>query len=470
METTTGGHVTKMVTAYDGNASLDANNLHNVEEPLSKVELYIIMGILSCLSVVGTAGNAIVLYVFSKKKDRLVSTLFILALAFVDFTTCLIVMPYTAVLEYLYFMCRYDIVCKVYQFLITSNIPFSALIMVAIAIDRYLCICHPFLHALNLQRAKIVIIVLAICAIGLGLCVSLMYGVYQTYTLQGVHPNETMGHDIMANLTANASEAAAAESVRSYHKITLLQHGNYSGMESLEKVLMTQSIVRYTGECMPNQIILSSDFQWYFQKFYTAIYLVCLIIVIVLYTLIYKSVLERRTRRMKQKSRSLPMVVQAVADRDTICDSQEETLLTTVNGDTGTTSVDKSVSTTTEKNPSSATSGTSGTGVKPAPAPGSAVAGKNNNKIAKEKEKARRKSTKKDRNHIANLKTAAMLFVVTVVFIVTYFPAFMMALGLIPNNVIIFYLYFANNVANPVIYSFMNKNFRDDCRKLFCRR
>jgi len=60
-------------------------------------------------------------------------------------------------------------------------------------------------------------------------------------------------------------------------------------------------------------------------------------------------------------------------------------------------------------------------------------------------------------NWLANLKTAAMLFVVTVVFVMTFFPAFLMALQIVPHNIIIFYMYFANNVANPVIYSFMNQ-------------
>ena len=82
----------------------------------------------------------------------------------------------------------------------------------------------------------------------------------------------------------------------------------------------------------------------------------------------------------------------------------------------------------------------------------------------------KQKTTRKDKLLMANLKTAAMLFVVTVVFIVTYTPAFLMALEILPYNIVIFYMYFANNVANPVIYSFMNKNFRDDLRKVFCGR
>ena len=73
--------------------------------------------------------------------------------------------------------------------------------------------------------------------------------------------------------------------------------------------------------------------------------------------------------------------------------------------------------------------------------------------------KKRRKppKSKSDGTLMANLKTAAMLFVVTVVFVITFLPAFLMVLRLVPYYIIIFYLYFANNVANPVIYSFMNQ-------------
>ena len=69
---------------------------------------------------------------------------------------------------------------QVYQFLITSNIPFSALIMVAIAVDRYLCICHPWLSAtvMSVRRAKIVVTILGIFSMFIGVIVGLMYGVY----------------------------------------------------------------------------------------------------------------------------------------------------------------------------------------------------------------------------------------------------------------------------------------------------
>lgn len=121
---------------------------------VSKVQLCVVMVILAILSVTGTAGNALVLYVFARKRDKLVSTLFIIVLALVDFITCLVIMPLTTYMEYFDFHVTSDFLCKVYQFLITSNIPFSALIMVAIAVDRYLSICHPFLQALNPPQGK----------------------------------------------------------------------------------------------------------------------------------------------------------------------------------------------------------------------------------------------------------------------------------------------------------------------------
>ena len=405
-------------------------------EYVNVTELYIVMGILSFLSIMGTAGNALVLYVFAKKKDRLTSTLFILSLAFVDLVTCLIVVPYTMYMEYIHFMVKYDIACKIYQFLITSNIPFSALVMVAIAIDRYFCICHPFMHAINIHRAKIMIAGLALFAAGLGVIVALMYGVYQ-------NPYD--------QLNANATENGT-----SLINITFNDHN--------ETEVRLMPI--YTGECAPNTIYLKREFQHYYQKAYTAMYLVCLIIVIVLYILIYNSVLTRRTKRQKQKSKSLPLVTSTQPDDN--CNSQEETLLTSVNGDALEVKNGKNVISPDAK---------SSTHLSPTPTAVSLTASgpmttvlKSKSKEKKKDDKERRKSTKKDRNRIANLKTAAMLFVVTVVFIVTFLPAFLMALQLIPYNLIIFYMYFANNVANPVIYSFMNKNFRDDLKKLFCRR
>ena len=96
------------------------------------------MVIVDVLSLVGAIGNALVIYVFVGQKQQRTSTIFILTLACTDFMTSLVTVPYTIAIELLKFKVQYDVVCKIYQFLLTSTIPFSALIMVTIAFDRYL--------------------------------------------------------------------------------------------------------------------------------------------------------------------------------------------------------------------------------------------------------------------------------------------------------------------------------------------
>lgn len=493
------------------------------------IQLHVVIGFLSLMSVVGTAGNALVLCVFFKKrKEMAVSTLLIIVLAVVDFVTCLVVIPYTIYMESVDFQLHSDILCKVYQFLITSNIPFSALIMVLIAVDRYLCICHPFLRVLTVARAKGVIATLGFFAAALGLCVSLMFGVYQrkleTFTTaeHGVYPTETLepvplsgswpgdfvslgnlGSQSLSTTTitgntkgtvqkqsreaSSQSSAAYVESPAQPNPLNLATewpvsetlespfndettpHGYFRDMERKlfpENVSMaswrvpidmtdgTRSPAESSsstddslgqlvnvGHCESNDLLISADFQYYYQKLYTAMYPVCLGIVIILYVLIYRSVLERRNRRQMEKSKTRAVVrsLNSVTTRNRVESDNSYRAEAFPNNE--------DVHHQAEIEPIM----------------------QQESDVAKERWHGNQVSriSKAESTHLANLKTAAMLFVVTVVFVVTFLPAFLMVLQLVPNNVIVFYLYFANNVANPVIYSFMNQNFRNDLLKLF---
>ena len=72
-----------------------------------------VMYMLAVLCIAGTAGNALVLCVFTSRKDSLVSTIYIISLAVVDFVTCLVVIPFTIYMEYFNFCISSDAVCKV---------------------------------------------------------------------------------------------------------------------------------------------------------------------------------------------------------------------------------------------------------------------------------------------------------------------------------------------------------------------
>ena len=245
-------------------------NSNNTSLAAQIPEVIAVTGILSFLSITGTAGNALVLYVFYQKEDNKVSTFFIKVLALVDLTTCLIIIPYTIIFEYINFPIQYDFLCKLYQLLITSNIPFSALIMVAIAADRYFSICHPFLHALNLWRAKLMTVILGLFSCGIGVIISLMYGVYDHSDKVGMPPghhqnglgNQSYIQSNDINITTEFHEASAF--------IPDYNFGPYDNSST--------SII-LVGKCRPNQLIFSVNFHRNFQTFYSVLFLILLIIV-----------------------------------------------------------------------------------------------------------------------------------------------------------------------------------------------
>ena len=157
------------------------------------------------LSVLGIVGNSLVLYVHVRKINKLSSTVFIIALAATDLVTSAVSMPYTIIMEALDYKIPWDVTCKLYYFVMTSTIPFSVFIMVAIAIDRYLCICLPHSHILNSARAKNSILLTLIFAICMGVVPALCYGIYvdnETLIKQSIPKQHQMPPSV-GNLTNN---------------------------------------------------------------------------------------------------------------------------------------------------------------------------------------------------------------------------------------------------------------------------
>ena len=402
----------------------------------STEEITAIIIILCIFSVIGTLGNGLVLYVFTRTAGKLTSTIFILALAITDFITCLLIIPFTVTGIYLRFMLTYDLVCKVYQFLITCNVPLSAFIMVAIAVDRYICICHPFVHVMTVKRAKCIVYILAAFAIVLGIITSLGNGVYMV-TEQIVNVSD---HVIV-------NQSLGGEIRYSYLTVTN----------------KTEYVPTYTGLCYVSTTILSNTFIDIYQKVYSSFYLISLLIVMVLYGMIYSSVTKQRAKRRKQKLGSGKKVV------NTQCQTDESTMpLNNINhnqnnhkltvqmeGDTVSTSLSKPMLNRLNNEHENGKVDTE------------------SHPINRKQSRNRHDPNKERRDHdrLANIKTAIMLFIVTLVFIIAFLPAWLMALQVVDFNVVVFYMYFAYNVANPIIYAFMNKMFRDNLEKLFasCR-
>ncbi|KAL4221770.1 hypothetical protein ACF0H5_020024 [Mactra antiquata] len=530
--------------------------------------IIVVTCMLSVFSIVGTTGNAFVLYVFSKKKDKTTSTVFILALALIDFVTCLFLIPFTIVVEYMYKKVDSDIVCKVYQFFITSNVPFSAFIMTAIAFDRYVCICRPWLKFLDIKVAKRIIFALLVVSLTLGLITSLAYGVYhQKHVI--INQFELVNNGI--NLLENSSfsrliNESSIEFVQNLitqqncsryvtRSIGPTQYSKYNSCLQVQhnaaKMFGNESSkyeneYHFTGYCYPNEKILSRDFRKAYQTVYASLFLLVFLLVFALYALILRSILTRRSKRLRSsiayrhyKGTGKNMVIYQDSKRQTKTmdylkplDNKEleqsatgqsellECYSTKENGNVNghVTSPDNKNS---DKNHTLDTTkavtvagDVQGEEDKVIKSAAKMVVEADENKVTEDEAivkyitNGRRRVPKKkrfsedkhvkyhttttgddcqqievfrvipnnicrhdtrksirERLRLANIKTAGILFTVTLVFIIAFLPAWLMATRLLyPPNMIVFYMYFIYNVANPFIYAFFNQTFQKEMK------
>ena len=344
----------------------------------------------------------------------------------------------------------YDIVCKGYLFFITFNVPLSAFIIVAVSFDRYFCICHPFLHVVSVRRAKICVACLTLIACGFGVTTALGHGVYYKKSLSNsshimfdLNSSSTEPHLTSAN-SKQSYQRSNLEQILALYNIEVCSNGSLSNQSctirnsqmvtlthphSATNNSLTISRVTYYGMCISNNLIFNERVFGIYQKVYAATYLLCFLTVVPLYALIYRTILLRRAWRAKSKL--LTSYAYTVNKLETCV--TDTFIATVVNGNTlSLTEVDS-----TAKSPPLTSSTTP--------------------------------FTTRDRMLYANIRTAAMLFVVTLVFLVSFLPSWLIGLKVLPMNYLLFYLFFLNNVANPFIYSFMNKTFRDDLKQLLRR-
>ena len=103
---------------------------------------HIVLGvILSTLSIVGTVGNILILVVYTKSRESQISRIFIKLLAVMDLVVCLLIMPYTVVLN---FAGNYsNLVCKLIEFIRHFVVVTSGMTLIGVAAERYVAICHP---------------------------------------------------------------------------------------------------------------------------------------------------------------------------------------------------------------------------------------------------------------------------------------------------------------------------------------
>ncbi|KAK3101948.1 hypothetical protein FSP39_007557 [Pinctada imbricata] len=188
----------------------------------------------------------------------------------------------------------------------------------------------------------------------------------------------------------------------------------------------------FCGQLRHGDSLFGKKFTFIFEKMYSSFYGVCCIIIIVLYIIIYRFILDRRKRRLRADSFNC-----CALNKSPLCDA-ENTEVIYISQEPSNEHVIRS-----EKD----------------------IVDNTQSLLNHERKNVNRETRainrqKEEKFRINNIKTALMLSVVAFVFVFAFLPAWLMKLGLVNFNIIVFYLYFVYNVANPFIYAFMNPEFQ----------
>ncbi|XP_062595307.1 cholecystokinin receptor type A-like [Saccostrea cucullata] len=334
---------------------------------------------LATFSIVGVVGNSLVLCGIASITKGKMHTFFIQTLACIDLLTCAITIPATIAMEVMEFHVPFTSVCRTYHFLLNSTIPLSAFVMVAIAIERYFCICRNVRQNILKSRAKAVIVGIIAVAVSIGVLCSLNYGTFPFEERSGSGDLSQEQQNATCKLNTTFSHHPCRNKTQTYRRTTLCG-------------LTTKFGKKYYHVT---------------EKIYSSMFAICGITVVLVYLRIYCFLLPYRN--------NIGM------------DAASRKILSTTSNHVG---VKKQK-----------------------------VGKKRKLKLCILSEMSASYRKRKEKLRLRYIKMAVVFFIVAVVFISSFLPAWMMKLKVIPFNIYVFYLYFVYTVCNPFIYAFMNPTF-----------
>ncbi|GFO00518.1 orexin receptor type 2-like [Plakobranchus ocellatus] len=283
-------------------------------EDETDLQMVLLMVMLSVFSLVGSIGNGMVIFVFQRVRDESTAQLFIVFMAVIDLFTCMVIIPLTMFAEFTAYRLQSDPLCKIYHFLITSKVPLSLFIMVAIAVDRYLCICRPLRRIITRAKAKVVIVILFLVACVLGALSVLFHGMYQVYEVLDLEAIDLM---VDTNFSSARTRVLKWDILDALHAKNISFPGcsfdDFAPKEAGQKNEMTRKdlcelnslpkrrrIVN-VAVCDRSFVYLGEELFNLYQSAYSFLFPMCLLAVFLLYSLIYRFICKRRARKLRQK-------------------------------------------------------------------------------------------------------------------------------------------------------------------------
>ena len=419
------------------------NNMHCIWLRMRKSRLHILRPLtflLSMIGLVGIVGNIFVILVFSRTIAKRTSTYLVLLLAILDLIACSIVIPGTILKEW-YVKFKSDLVCKGWELLRNSAIISSAVILAAIAFDRFLLVYRRNNQAGSKYLTLGMILFTVLLGISLGVVPMLGVGVY---------------------------------------------------MESPQGLINIEV-------CFPNSLILPVQANKIYWKVITCLFGLLISTIIILYLLIFILVYKHSARAISRNQVGprtnmsptfhLPFV--GVSRSEKPPSFRGKSAFVDTKTPTANSQKKKGLFRKRNLNKSenkvvrikvigNISSSSSGLDEEREPEPGPSgiqrlhptnpnlltPGGTTNQNHLNSNLNSTNQKQAFTRNQSAHIKTTKVLCIITTVYTIAFLPMFLETHGVIERNEII-YLYFINNAANPIIYSFMNTRFRKDVQRMF---
>jgi hypothetical protein len=139
-------------------------------EDHSVLLITILATLYTLIFIIGISGNVLVVYVVCAKKTmQTVTNLFIMNLALSDILMCLLCVPFTPISFYQKDWALGKFLCHLVPFSLGLSVYVSTLTSLAIAIDRYFVIVHPYKPRMKLGVCCLLISVVWILSISISL-------------------------------------------------------------------------------------------------------------------------------------------------------------------------------------------------------------------------------------------------------------------------------------------------------------
>ena len=411
----------------------------NKEFAMLMVPVELLMGV---LMTVGILGNTLVLIVYILRKRKTTAQNYIVYLAAIDLLACVVIHPYVIYKLFNNYNQTWTIACKIFEFIVHTSLALSGLTLMVIAVDRYLAICRPVKFLTYYTKLHKLMVAVLVVSVGGSLPILEFYGprpepiVLSNNMFVGYHCDfrkKYQGSIAMLSFCVFVLSVFVCQIISMavlYTKVAVAAYRSTRTVAPAEKIpfperakIAPSKQVQFSEKPNVKTITVQSVDSLNLNRF------------------------SAKTSQSLNKKQQLdvPQTHHKNASTGKHFTTQTDSLYTSSTSSTATCL----------------------------------------NAIYKERTSERAANT--TNTLTSSLKAAKLLFLVTLLFIISWMPFFLLRISQTiyksqsddhsPSSKVIEHFlnhcFYINNAVNPIVYSIINKNFRRDCLTLFkrqCRR